>query len=416
MPDSPAIARRSALLLALLAASCAQRPTRREPADTEPPVGQGDVGALATGSDADVESTVTGLWTFADRFAEVTGQRGQNAVFSPASLGYAFGMLRAGAGGQTARQLDEVFGFPASVHNAFAVLRRDVVTTDKPPSGKSSRPIVALANGLFLQQGWRVQADYERTLRETYGAAPQYVDFTSAEATKVIDAWVREQTADRIDKLFDEIDPRTIAVLANAVYLKAFWANQFDAALTEDGAFHLTDGGTVDAPMMRLPKPVELNYARGAGWQAVELPYRGDELVMWVLVPAEGREPPRLTGRALRALAGAEQRTVDLLLPRWDFGQTIELLPELEKLGLTALSNLPGFSPEAFVGDAIHRANITVDESGTEAAAVTGIAVQLSAGPTPLTLRADRPFTFAVVHKPTGAPLFLGTVADPTKS
>ena len=63
---------------------------------------------------------------------------------------------------------------------------------------------------------------------------------------------------------------------------------------------------------------------------------------------------------------------------------------------------------------ALHRANITVDESGTEAAAVTALVVDAAgAGPASVTVRADHPFAFAIVHQATAAPLFLGQVADP---
>jgi serine protease inhibitor len=405
--------RLTVLMAAVVVAGCGQpAPPPRVNTDS-PERWAAGAGQVASASDADAAGTIAGLWAFADRFAAVTAQKGENAVFSPASIGYAFAMLRAGSGGATARQLDKVFGFPASVHDAFTVLRRDIVTADEPPR-KSKQPIVAIANGLFVQEGYPVRPDYLRMMDEKYGAAAQHVDFGSGEATEIIDAWVRKQTADRIDRLFDpgSLDANTIAVLANAVYLKANWSTPFASAWDE--AFHRADDSTVEVPMMRFAEPVSLNHASGDGWQAVELPYAGGELSMWVLVPTEGFIPPRLTAEALAALGAGELKRVDLALPRWDFEQNIDLLPELAKLGFTALGDLPAF-PGGHVDDAIHRANITVDASGTEAAAVTGMEVAISAPPPPeVTVRADRPFTFAIVHKPTGAPMFLGTVADPT--
>lgn len=364
------------------------------------------------------------MWAFADRFGQLQPD-GTNVVYSPASIGYAFGMLRAGAGGATARQLDDVFSFPKTVHDAFDTMRRDIVTTGIPPASEPRKspydppkpPIVSLVNGLFLQDGYEADARYQRLLRDRYGAAAQHVDFTSGQAKQVIDAWVMKQTAGRIDKLFNEIDPDTIAVLANAVYLKADWAEAFNPDMTRGEPFHRADGTDVQAPMMHLTKPVQLNYVKQDDWQAVELPYGGGELSMWVLVPTKSGKAPRLTPETLADLGGAEAGFVDLTLPKWDFGTDIELLEPLGTLGLDALGDLPAFGPEAFVGQAVHRANITVDELGTEASAVTGIGVEES-GPPPveLELRADRPFTFAIVHKPTGAPMFLGTVADPTAS
>jgi len=63
----------------------------------------------------------------------------------------------------------------------------------------------------------------------------------------------------------------------------------------------------------------------------------------------------------------------------------------------------------------VHRVTVTVDEWGTEAAAVTGLAFAVSGidRGSAVTFRADHPFAFAVVHTATGVPLFVGHVADP---
>ena len=90
-------------------------------------------------------------------------------------------------------------------------------------------------------------------------------------------------------------------------------------------------------------------------------------------------------------------------------------LAKLREIGLTDLTNFGGISGSGLsVSDAIHRANITVDEQGTEAAAVTGIAIAICGGCGPPAVRADHPFAFAIVHRPTKTPLFIGHVADPT--
>jgi serine protease inhibitor len=87
----------------------------------------------------------------------------------------------------------------------------------------------------------------------------------------------------------------------------------------------------------------------------------------------------------------------------------------VREIGLTDLGNFGGISDSGLaVSDAIHRANITVDERGTEAAAVTGIAFAVCGRCGPTAVRADHPFAFAIVHRPTKTPLFIGHVADPT--
>jgi serpin B len=113
---------------------------------------------------------------------------------------------------------------------------------------------------------------------------------------------------------------------------------------------------------------------------------------------------------------------VDLMVPRWDFASDVALRDELVRLGIASIfdpdrADLSGMSPvRLFVAQAVHRATITVDEFGTEAAAVTAFAAApTSAQPNAtVEMHADHPFAFAIMHVPTGTPLFLGQVADPS--
>lgn len=138
---------------------------------------------------------------------------------------------------------------------------------------------------------------------------------------------------------------------------------------------------------------------------------------MQVIVPRGAHAPAELLSPGTLSRVQAELRSerVDLSMPRWDFATDLDLLPALRHLGLTARDDFSGMSPEQLtLAQAVHRANITVDEWGTEAAAVTGLAFIASAPVAPpIVVRADRPFAFAIVHRPTGAPLFIGHVADP---
>ncbi len=386
-----------------------------------------------------VGPAVTGMTAFGYDLLRAMGEDAAgNVVVSPLSIAYAFGMAEAGARGETRRQIDETFGFGEDgPHEAFNALTRQIGATDTappvvpkstPPMDQPQEPhppILAIANGLFVQQDFPVEQDFLRILAEQYGAGARTVDFYDDPdaAAKVINDWVRQQTANRIDKLFDQLETDTKLVLANAVYLKADWARGFQRSQTVEQPFHLAGGRNVMAPLMRQND--DLLYAKGDGWQAVELPYADRKLAMWVLVPTGTGDPLDLLSPATMDTVGKSlaPATVDLSLPRWDFGKKVDLIPPLQELGMTVpftdRADFHGMTDaDLLIGQAIHRANITVDEDGTEAAAVTGIAmVPTSAGPVlpHATIRADHPFAFAIVHKPTHTPLFIGQVADPTQ-
>jgi Serine protease inhibitor len=67
-----------------------------------------------------------------------------------------------------------------------------------------------------------------------------------------------------------------------------------------------------------------------------------------------------------------------------------------------------------YISAVIHQANIDVDEKGTTAAAATAVVMRAGAAPgSPVTLKVDRPFLFALRDVKTGAVLFLGRVVEP---
>lgn len=370
---------------------------------------------------------VNGMTSFGAKLFDLVADPAKNAVVSPLSIATAFGMARAGARGETEKQIDAVFGFPWNPHLPLRKLIGDIVTTTViPPRSKAKRkpeddpkpPVVAIANGLFAQVGAELEKAFLDILAEQYVAGVERVDFTQPDkAMALINDWVRKQTADRIKKLFDRLDPATLLVLANAVYLKADWVTPM--LPMGDQPFRRA-GGSVPAPMVFSRD--ERRYAEGSGWQAGELPYFGGELAMWVVVPRGDAAPASLlTPSVLDTISSKLKPTrVDLTLPRWDFATDLDLVPPLVKLGLTVPfsgdADFSGIMPDDLMIDqVVHQANITVDEFGTEAAAVTGIAAVYVSAPAPgVPLLADHPFAFAIMHLPTKTPLFFGQVVDPT--
>jgi serpin B len=330
-----------------------------------------------------------------------------NWVCSPLSLAYAFAMARAGAGGETAAEIDRVLGFPEEGTQAAFNAISWQATTDH----------VRVANGLFTQHGLPVGAEFLATLATHYGTGVHPVDF-ARDGAEIINAWVHDSTAGRIPRLFDALSPATRLVLANAIYLKAPWRHPFAEAETTHEHFAAA-GGPVRVPMMHLT--ADLAYAAGPDWQAVELPYKGADLAMRLIVPADDQAPgallaPDLLAAVTRSLVPTY---VALAMPRFDYGSHIDLVPPLMSLGLRTVfapeADLGGIHPGLRVDGAVQRATITVDEWGTEAAAATGLMMLTSMRQPPTTVvSADVPFAFAITHVPTGVPLFAGIVGDPS--
>jgi len=342
-----------------------------------------------------------------------------NLVLSPASIATAFAMLRQGADGRTAEQIDDVMGYPEDSGAAYNALLQE---WDRR-SGTAGAPVLEVACSLWVQHGLPMENGFLDAMSSQFGTGVQQVDFADPATLEAINAWASEHTHGRVPRAFAELPPETVAALLNAVHLKAAWQQPFPEALTGDRLFLTAAGEEVVVPMMRSER-AQSAVAVGEGWTAVRLGVRGGPMAMWVLVPDErGADPlPLLDPRVLEdAERTAQETVVDLSLPRWDLGTSTSLVESLQALGVTDAfdddADLSRMSTEDLVVDQMqHTANITVDEAGFEAAAVTGLAMVVSAPPPPeVVVRADHPFAW-VITDGTGAALFEGVVGDPSES
>lgn len=331
-----------------------------------------------------------------------------NWVASPLSVAYAFAMLRAGAGPSTAAELDRTFGFPpAGLDAAVNTLTQQVTTGPAPTHRAAGEPVVSLANGFFVQRDRPIGRPFLATLARDYGAGVNPVDFTSPSAARAINGWISRRTGGKITRVYAP-DPDDVAALVNTVYLHADWASPFVSTTPEPFA------GAGSVPTMLLPDAT-LPYAQGPGWTAVDLPYAHSDLVMRVMIPTGPGDPASLLEPAtMSAISAALRPTqVDLHLPKWTTRTSADLRP-LGPADIYGGGDFSGIAPGLTVSRAVQEAYISVDESGTEAAAATVIAIaELARVGEPTVVRADRPFAFAVIHKPTSVPLFVGRVVNP---
>lgn len=389
-----------------------------------------------TASPADLLSAADSLQAFGvDLYELLAAQAGNgNLVFSPSSIVTALAMTYAGAAGTTADEMAKVLHFALegdALHQAFNSLDTTLESRSfeqKSPEGKVEGVLIKTANSLWGQKDTVFEQIFLDTLAANYGAGIRLVDYRTAaeEARKAINAWVAGETDDKITDLVPEgaLDAMTRLVLVNAVYLDATWAAQFDPKLTADRPFTTLAGDRVDVPMMLQQYP--FLYGSGDGWQAVELPYVGDQVAMLVIVPDEGRfsevEGTVAAGLISEAAASLAPGTeVTLTIPKFEFRTQAGLKSALAALGMTTAfdpssADFSGMTREEalFISDVIHEAYIAVDEEGTEAAAATAVVMRTAAMPPEVVeLTIDRPFLFTLRDRETGALLFLGRVTDP---
>ena len=341
-----------------------------------------------------------------------------NAVSSPMSIGVAFSLSRAGASADSGAALDEIFGFPkVGLHSAANAVDLRLAETSTGPT------TLEVANRLFPDDGFSPLPEFLHTAAAQYGAVVQPIDTDDGAASAdTINGWVSQSTRGLIPTIVtDSIVEDQQLILVNTVYLKADWTKPFLPESTRDGQFTTDDNRSVTVPFMRDSERVERRFVQLEGADAVELPYQGGELAMWLIVPRDPAElaavEESLDAEALTALHSAAQTgLVDVTMPKWE--QTLpptDLFGWLCPLGFCAGADFDGIAGGIFITAALHSAKVIVDEKGTEAAAATSMEFPSSEPPpADLTIVADRPFLWAIVHQDTGALLFVGRLVDPT--
>jgi len=406
----------------------------------------------------------------------------KNVVFSPTSIALALAMARAGAKGDTAAQMDAVLhttGWDAlgpglnaleqALASRNATWQEEEWLEGYEDAVKVTRELtLRIANAALAQRAWALEQAYLDRIASTFDAGVRLVDFAADPdaARRLINAWVSQQTKHRIPGLLQppDVTEDTRLGLVNAVYLKANWDREFELDRTESASFTRLDRSKVSVPTMWVMGEQDIPYARGTGWQATELRYRGafdpenghaKPLAMTLILPDDlaafeqrltaaqiQRISATLEGQRQRLEEGIEDResercqcgcyayAVEVFMPRFGIETRVPLADELKAMGMAT-----AFDPEhadftgihvpademdrPFISTVIHQANIDVDEKGTEAAAATYVGQDTGGctGPVPakvITLKLDRPFLFVLRDVETGAVLFMGRVVDPS--
>eukprot|EP00794_Sanderia_malayensis_P011124 gene11124-12295_t len=364
----------------------------------------------------------------------------KNIIFSPLSIFTAFGMLKAGAKGETLRQMNKILEWS------------DLVATDKSDSHSGLRRLlkqvfaplelnntIKVANKLWMQSAFcQTQCKrFVKVLEKNYNAALEELNFVlkPEAARNSINKWVEDQTNKKIKDLMPSgsITSMSRFVITNAIYFKGKWSKPFEKKFTRDSSFNaVSKSGDLKAKqvptMFRNGQFFTSGLIPTAPYQLLELPYMGDELSMMIILPRDANQMKTIekTERAydefnlmLQELYEFPKARLDVFLPKFKATSSLNLKDQLTKMGMrdvfnpskADLSGITGYRG-MYVSAAVHKAFISVDEEGTEAAAATGINIALSS--LPFQFKVDKPFLYIIRHRKTGTILFMGRIVDPT--
>ncbi len=369
--------------------------------------------------------------------------KGGNVFISPVSVSLALSMVYNGAQGDTrvamTNALSLIFPPPSTASEPLAVaqgklleeLNKSNLALLKSLTAPDTGVTLDIANGLWARKGITFKPDFLAVNKLYYKAEVKDVDFSDAATIQTINSWVSRNTQGKIPTIVDSLSPRTIMFLANAVYFKGLWAEQFDSKLTKPAEFTLADGSKKQVQMMS--KRAYYRYLEGDDFQAIDLPYKTGRMSMYIFLPAESSNLSaflkKLNPNALAewlpefhsTLPKFRTTEIAVKLPRFKIEYKAQLEKALTALGMgVAFTDSADFSgitadTSTAIDSVIHKIYVEVNEEGTEAAAVTGITMRATSMPVSAPdFIVDRPFFLAIRDNKTGAILFSGAITDPT--
>ena len=371
-----------------------------------------DVLKRGTGAEAPGSSFAFGL------FQDITAYDESDIVFiSPLSASIALSMTAAGAEGATQEEMLRTLGFGGlSVKDLNACNRGIIDLLSSDPEGVE----LNVANSLWVSDRFTLKSRYIRTAGSEYSARVSNLDFSDPASPSVINRWCAENTAGRIDKMIENIDPATQMYLLNALYFKGMWTTPFDAANTRKDIFH---GNRRDSEVEFMHRTASFPYYIGPEGALLELPYGEGSFVMDIFLPAEGVSAEEfasgLDGEALSTLTGLLQSDrIKVTLPKFKAEYETSLNATLQHLGMrdafTPSADFSGMSKEPLmISEVKQKTFIEVNEEGSEAAAITSVGMmRTSLGPEPFSFTVDRPFVFLIRERTSGTLLFMGIVRN----
>lgn len=351
----------------------------------------------------------------------------ENIMISPVSVSLAMAMVYNGANGVTredmARALN-VQGLELDRLNKNNLALLYYLTSADPEL------TVNIANSIWMVEDFKFSEAFVATVKNDYQAEAKKLDFADPKSADVINKWVNDKTRGTIDQIVTPpIDSQTIMFLINAVYFKGSWTSPFETELTSEQAFNLVDGQTVTVPTMY--QSGSFDYLKSSGFQALRLPYGEDEQMAMVLfLPDQNTSLSEFQNQLNQDnwsnwQAHFEAKAGTLMLPKFTMEYEKSLNQVLAELGMgiafePGKADFSGLAAAAaddiYISNVKHKTFIEVDETGTEAAAVTSVEVGTTSMPAyDFELNFDRPFFYAIEDSETGAIVFMGAVLDPSK-
>ena len=343
-------------------------------------------------------------------------QPGKNVFVSPLSASMALGMTMNGARGTTLDAMRATLGVGTADLQQINAGYKGLIDLLR---GLDPSTTFQLANSIWYRNEFPVRQTFLDAVKAAFNAEVRGLNFNDPNSLSLINGWVNSNTQGKIPTILDAISSDDQMYLINAIYFKASWRTRFDPAMTRPGTFRGSDGTQTVNMMHRDPMPGVLNRVFSfPHLYAAELGYGNDAFAMTILLPERGANIDSVAAalttdqwnETTSMLDASMGIVLGVTLPKFTLTYDRTFNQDLVALGMGiafgAGADFSGLSSSpVYISYVKQKAFVDVNESGTEAAAATNVALASS---TPPSLDIDRPFIFVIRERLSGTILFMG--------
>ncbi len=333
-------------------------------------------------SDINNKDLIQNVKNFEYTFLKMENNK-KNMLYSPLSIGYALNMLQEGALNNT---YDEI---------------KNVIGNRELPKYTSIDKNLSLANGLIISNKYYeyVITEYINKIKDKYDAKVKQDEFKSAQN---VNKWIEDKTLGIIKNMLSDDsvqDPDLIMLIINALAIDMEWDCQFSDKDTNGETFYMDNGEKMKATMMyhKEVKSSAIAYYINDDITVLSMDlkdYNGTQFEFMAIMPKENlskyvenvtKEQISEIDKNLKSSLDAPDG-VNVKIPKFKFSYDLNLKQDLINLGIknafdkdnanfSKIVDIKKLEQNAYVSDALHKADIEFTEKGVKAAAVTVFSV-----------------------------------------
>jgi leukocyte elastase inhibitor len=347
----------------------------------------------------------------------------KNLIFSPASITSAMSMTYVGAKNNTFDEISNTFYFNKNISEFNKTYNKLVENY----SDKKSTVKLFNANSLWIQKGLKLNTDFLENNKKFYSSSANFTDFISnpEKSRNTINEWVEENTNNKIKNLIkpSAINNATRLVLVNALYFKGAWLTKFKKEKNTNEEFQIKKKESIKTVFMN--NSFSSWYYEDKYCEIIDIPYSNEQISLLVILPKTYRKLKKVEKKLtydyyINYIEKRNKKKIQLSLPKYNIESEFDLNASLKQLGIKeAFSMSADFSgitenEKLYISKVVHKANIELDEEGTEAAAATAIFMRkTSINVDEVNFKANRPFIYMIRNQKTNTIYFIGKVLNP---